>query len=145
MAGNATSRLGQIFTDKQRRETLMQIIRFGIAGVGLTVLVLGLAWVAERTLGLGPNTAFALAFVFASLVGFFLHGAWSFKGHGARDRLAVRLMQFFVSNIIGFALNQFFVWLIRHHWGLPFWVEALPVTFVTPIVTFTLNRKWVFA
>lgn len=145
MAGNATSRLERLIKDKHQRETLLQIARFGIAGVGLTVLVLGLAWLAERSIGMGPNSAFALAFVFASLVGFFLHGNWSFKGHGARDRLHVRLIQFFIGNIIGFLLNQFFVWLIRHHWGLPFWVEALPVTFVTPLVTFTLNRKWVFA
>lgn len=128
-----------------QRQFAGQVIRFGISGVFLTVLVLALSWGFEHWFAADPNLAFAIAFVIASGVGFVLHGQWSFKGHGGRDRAHVRLAQFFVSNIIGFALNQMFVWLVRKHFGLPFWVEAIPIMVVTPLVSFFLNRKWVFA
>jgi putative flippase GtrA len=48
-------------------------------------------------------------------------------------------------NTLGFLLNQLFVWLLVHQLGGPTWWPVIPIIFVTPLVTFSLNRRWVFA
>jgi putative flippase GtrA len=128
----------------ERTVLLGQIIRFGISGVALTVLALSLAWGFEKLVTPDPNLAFFYSFILSSMVGYVLHSRYSFRGHGSRDRPHIRTAQFFASNMLGFISNQFFVWLIRKYFGLPFWVEIIPVLFITPMITFTLNRKWVF-
>lgn len=40
--------------------------------------------------------------------------------------------------------NQFFVWLLVKQTGGPTWWPVIPIVFVSPILTFTLNRRWVF-
>jgi hypothetical protein len=31
------------------------------------------------------------------------------------------------------------------HMGGPIWWSVIPIVFVTPMLTFSLNRRWVFA
>ena len=48
--------------------------------------------------------------------------------------------------LFGFGLNQAFIWLLTgplmHG---PTWWPLVPAVFVTPLVTFALQRNWVFA
>jgi putative flippase GtrA len=86
-----------------------------------------------------------LVFLFFTGVSYVTHGAYSFRGHGARNRTHVRATRFLVINVAGFAANQFFVWLLVKQMGGPTWWPVIPIIFVTPLLTFTLHRKWVFA
>jgi putative flippase GtrA len=147
--GNAGHMIERIISnfikDDTRRALALQIIRFGVSGVFLTLLVVGGANVIEFLWHIDPNIAFAIAFVIGTGIGYLLHSNWSFKGHGSRDNAHIRTLQFFTVNILGFLLNEFFVWLFRKHFSAPFWVADLPIIFVTPLLSFSLNRKWVFA
>ena len=49
-----------------------------------------------------------------------------------------------ITNTAGFLSNQFFVWLLVKQMGGPTWWPVIPIIFVTPLLTFTLNRRWVF-
>jgi putative flippase GtrA len=72
-----------------------------------------------------------------------MHSSWSFKDHGA-ERTHATKFRFIVVSIISYALNSFWVWLIFTRLGFGPEVPIIPMLFVTPAVTFVLNRQWVF-
>jgi putative flippase GtrA len=74
-----------------------------------------------------------------------MHSRWSFRGHGRRDDPRRTTGRFALVSLISYGLNSFWVWLFTQPLGLgPEW-PMLPMLFVTPAVTFVLNRQWVFA
>ena len=126
---------------------LGQLIRFGIAG-GISTIIysavyLPLAWWVFR--GNMAVLAVPPAFLVAVICGFFLHSAWSFKGHGTRDTSGRQHAKFFVVQTFGMLLNSAITWIITgpllHG---PAWLPLLPIVVLTPLATFALNRQWVF-
>ena len=125
---------------------LGQLIRFGIAGGISTVLYSAVylpltSYVFERA-----HAVYAVPFAFGVAVtaGFFLHSAWSFKGHGTRDSSGRQHGKFLVVQGFGLALNAAFTWLTTDQLNQAPWVALIPVVLITPIATFALNRQWVF-
>jgi putative flippase GtrA len=130
---------------RNRKEVIGQLVRFGLTGGLLTLLVAGGYWVVARFLGVEPMLSMTLNYVVFTALGYVLHSRFSFRGHGERDRPALRTMRFFTVNTTGFLANQFFVWLLVKQLGGPLWWPVIPIVFVTPLLTFALNRRWVFA
>lgn len=131
--------------DPERRAIAMQAARYAFAGVVITVLVAASYWAVAEFLHVDPMLSLTLVFLFFTGVSYVTHGAYSFRGHGGRDRAHVRATRFLVINILGFVTNQFFVWLLVKQMGGPTWWPVIPIIFVTPLLTFTLHRRWVFA
>ena len=137
---------------------LAQLIRFGITGVAVTLFYAAVYWplatYGHLLLPLGgphgrggavwPLIAGVIAFIAATGVGNVAHSRISFKGHGTRDARTAH--RFLVVQLFGFGLNQAFIWLLTgplvHG---PTWWPLVPAVFVTPLVTFGLQRNWVFA
>jgi putative flippase GtrA len=131
-------------TQEERLKLLGQIVRFGITGGGLTIAVAAAYWAVAELLGVDPLISMTLVYLTFTGVGYLLHSRWSFKDHGSRDRMHIRTVRFFTVNTLGFLSNQFFVWLLTKYLDGPTWWPVIPIVFVTPILTFTLNRRWVF-
>lgn len=127
------------------RGLIGQAARYGIAGVVITLLFSACYWVVAEFGGIDPMISLALVFMVFSAISYFTHGAFSFRGYGERDRQHVRAVRFFIVNLIGFGLNQFFVWLLVKQLGGPTWWPIIPFLAVTPWVTFALHRRWVYA
>ncbi|MFN3388836.1 MAG: GtrA family protein [Allosphingosinicella sp.] len=121
-----------------------QVLRFGLTGGLMTVLVAGAYWIVATVFPIHPMLALTLSYLVFAPLGYFLHSRWSFRGHGARDRAGVRMARFLTANTSGFLLNQLFVWFFVKYLDGPVWWSVIPIVIVTPVVTFTLNRKWVF-
>lgn len=123
---------------------LGQLVRFGITGVGVTLVYAAIYW-PLATYAMNPNLAVMIAFVVATFVGKTAHGAISFRGHGSRDERTTH--RFFVVSLLGFALNSAFTWALvtGPFFHGPTWWPLVPAVLVTPLVTFGLNRLWVFA
>lgn len=130
---------------EKHSELMLQVIRFGLTGGLLTLLVAGGYWAVAELFGVDPNLSLLLVFLVVSGLGYILHSRWSFKGHGSRDQAHIRTLRFYVTNTLGFLSNQFFVWLLVKQMGGPTWWPILPIVLVTPVLTFTLNRRWVFS
>ena len=130
---------------QRHSEVIGQLVRFALTGGLLTVLVAAGYWVVAELLGVEPLLSMTINYLVFTGLGYLLHSRWSFRGHGSRDNAKARTVRFFTVNTIGFLLNQFFVWLLVKQMGGPTWWPVIPVLFVTPFVTFALNRKWVFA
>jgi putative flippase GtrA len=130
---------------KSRRELVVQAARFGATGMLLTLLVAGGYWIVADVFGVEPMLSMTLNYLVFTGLGYVLHSRFSFRGHGGRDRPALRTARFFTVNTIGFIANQAFIWLLVKHLGGPTWWPVIPIVFVTPLLTFALNRRWVFA
>ncbi len=129
----------------ERRVMLSQLLRYAITGGGVTLGAALGYWLLATPVGLYPALSLTIVFIIFTGVGYVLHSGISFRGHGGRDRPSVRTMRYLAVNLMGFALNQAFVWVLVTRMGGPTWWPVVPMLFVTPLVTFALHRRWVFA
>lgn len=130
--------------NRERMALLGQLVRYGITGLIASFVNIGIYHGGLALGHLDPNVAWTIGFLGAATTGYIVHGNWSFKGHGSRDRQHVRVARFMVVSLISFALNSLWVWLFVKHLSLPVWAPDLPCLCVTPLLVFWLNRQWVF-
>jgi putative flippase GtrA len=131
--------------EPEHRTLAAQLLRFLVSGGVVTALGVGVYALVALVLQWHPQLGNLLAYVTAAATGYVLHSRWSFKGHGRRDNLVRTGSRFVVVSLLSLALNSFWVWVLTEPLALsPAW-PILPMLFVTPLVTFTLNRQWVFA
>ncbi|WP_106640522.1 GtrA family protein [Allosphingosinicella vermicomposti] len=122
-----------------------QLVRFGMTGGFVTLLGIGVYMAAATMADLAPLLANLLAYAIAVAVGYVMHSRFSFRGHGRRDNVARTTSRFFIVSMVSLALNSLFVWALTEPMGGPDWWPTIPMLFITPLVTFSLNRRWVFA
>lgn len=128
-----------------RRAMLLQLVRYALAGIVITLAVAASYWAIAEFLRVDPMVSFTIVFLFFSGVSYVTHGAYSFKDHGERDRHHVRMTRFIIVNLIGFATNQFFIWALVKQLGGANWWPTIPMVCVTPLLTFALHRRFVYA
>ena len=131
--------------DSARRAVAVQMLRYALAGGAITVGVAASYWAIAELLGVDPMLSLTLVFLFFSGVSYAIHGVFTFKDHGARDRHHVRGLRFLAINVLGFLLNQLFVWYLVKYLGGPTWWPTVPMIFFTPLLTFALHRRFVYA
>ncbi|WP_340314210.1 GtrA family protein [Rhizorhabdus argentea] len=129
---------------RERITLLGQLVRYAVTGVFSSLVNIGIYHVLVKVGGLDPNLAWTIGFVGAASTGYVIHGQWSFKGHGSRDRQVQRIVRYVIVSLISFACNSLWVWLLVQHLDLPLWAPYPPVLCVTPLLVFWLNRQWVF-
>ncbi|RST32058.1 GtrA family protein [Sphingomonas ginkgonis] len=128
----------------ERQAVLLQLFRFLISGGLVTALGVGIYSFIALVLRWHPQLGNFLSYLMAMGVGYLLHSKWSFKGHGS-ERTGATQVRFVSVSLLSLVLNSLWVWLLTSHYHLPASWPILPMLFVTPLVTFTLNRTWVFA
>ena len=126
------------------RQTLAQLLRYGVAGGAITLLGAVSYWLFVTPLNMAPLLAVTLSFLICLASGFGVHSRFSFRGHGARDRPRQRMALFIGVNLIAFAMNWIWVFVLVEHFGQPEWVPMIPMVFVTPLASFIMHRRWTF-
>jgi len=131
--------------DHGHRALAVQVMRYGIVGVGVTLFQIGIYNLLIGAAHQQPLIANTLATGAAMVVGYSIHSRFTFDGHGERPSEWRAICRFIVSNgIVGYAVNSFWVWLLTGALHLsPHW-PSVPMFCVTPAILFVLNRKWVF-
>jgi len=126
----------------ERREILSQLLRFLVSGALVTLLGVAVYALVALALRWHPQLGNLLAYLVAMATGYWMHSRWSFRDHGRRSQSTV--VKFIIVSLISLGLNSLWVYLITVPLALgPAW-PILPMLFVTPAVTFVLNRQWVF-
>lgn len=131
--------------DPERRTVLLQLIRYALAGFAITVAVAASYWGVTEGLNIDPMISFTIVFLVFSMISYVTHGEFSFKGHGTRDQHHVRMGRFLAVNLLGYLVNQGFIWLLVKQLDGPTWWPTIPMVFVTPLLTFALHRRFVYA
>ena len=127
----------------ERRTVLAQLVRFVISGATVTALGVAVYAFVALLLHWHPQVGNVLAYLVAMGTGYIMHSTWSFRGHGSERTHATRV-RFLIVSLISYVLNAFWVWLLFTRFQLGRAAPIVPMLFVTPAVTFTLNRQWVF-
>jgi putative flippase GtrA len=123
-----------------------------IGAQGKRFIVVGIAATLTHVLvavglidGLGMRTASianAIAVIAGSAVSYAGNYFWTFRRGGAH---AVRLPRFILAYMTVFGLNGLIMLLIADLGGVAYLIPLAGAIAITPIVTFLLNRYWVFA
>lgn len=121
-----------------------QLLRFGMVGGFVTALGVVAYYVPATYFGVAPLLANLLGYTVAVTFGYIMHSRISFKGHGSRDNPMQRTGRFFIVSLVSLGLNSLFVGVLTGPLGGPTWWPVIPMLCVTPLVTFSLNRQWVF-
>ncbi|HYI47386.1 MAG TPA: GtrA family protein [Allosphingosinicella sp.] len=121
-----------------------QFLRFGMVGGFVTLLGVAAYYVPATYLGFAPLLANLFGYAVAAALGYIMHSRISFRGHGSRDNPAQRTFRFLIVSLVSLGLNSLFVGVLTGPLGGPTWWPVIPMVFVTPLVTFSLNRHWVF-
>ena len=127
----------------ERRIVVAQLARFVISGAFVTALGVAVYALVALVLRWHPQVGNFLAYVVAVATGYVMHSQWSFRDHGGERTHATRL-RFALVSVISYALNSLWVWLLFTRMDLGRAAPIVPMLFVTPVVTFVLNRQWVF-
>jgi len=127
----------------ERRTVLAQLFRFLISGATVTALGVAVYALVALVVRWHPQVGNVLAYLVAMGTGYVMHSRWSFRDHGG-ERTHATKFRFVTVSVISYALNSFWVWLLYTHLGWGRAAPIVPMLFVTPAVTFTLNRQWVF-
>jgi len=121
-----------------------QLIRYALTGGFVTALQAAVYWVLADRAGTHPQLANFLGYLVAVASGYVLHGRFTFRGYGGRDRPLARGMRFVVVSLLSLGLNALWVWLCVDRLGWPLWSPVPLMGLVTPALVFVLNRQWVF-
>ena len=90
-----------------------------------------------------PLVANVLSYVAGFAASYTVHSRWSF-GADRRGEEGTTLLRFVVASGIAFTLNSFWVWLTTIALHLSPLAPVPAMMFVTPLISFVLNRWWVF-
>ena len=131
--------------DDERRAVAVQMLRYAVAGGLITLAVAASYWAIAEYFHVDPMVSLAIVFLVFSGVSYIVHGAFTFREHGGRDRPHVRGARFLAINVLGFVVNQGFVWYLVKYLGGPTWWPTIPMVLFTPLLTFALHRRFVYA
>lgn len=123
-------------------EAFGQLVRFAIAGFGVTALCVGVYLAAAITLRIDPMIANILSHFTGVVVGYAIHSRWSFRAEPGRE--VAMMLRFTLASGLAFILNATWVWIAVHALHGPAWLPVPAMLFVTPLASFALNRWWVF-
>jgi putative flippase GtrA len=126
----------------ERRAIVSQLLRFLVSGAIVTLLGVAVYALVALVLRWHPQLGNLLAYAVAMATGYVMHSRWSFRDHGRRTKSTA--VKFVIVSLISLGLNSLWVYLITGPLEMgPAW-PIVPMLFVTPAVTFVLNRQWVF-
>lgn len=122
-----------------------QLGRYVFAGA-TAAAVYALVYLLVANLLPPGQAAFAVvpAFLISLFVSYQLHSRWSFAGHGSRDEKVAQPLRFFAVQAVGLAANFAITYAITAVLLAPNWVALVPSLTLTPLLTFALQRYWVF-
>lgn len=127
-----------------RRDAILQLLRFAVGGGLVTLIGSAVYWVAAVPGDISPMLSNLLSYLVAVTIGYIVHSRWSFRGHGAGNGWRTS-GKFFAASLVSLAINSLWVWILLTVLHGAVWWPTITMIFVTPVIVFWINRKWVFA
>lgn len=127
---------------QSRRHMVRQLFLYAING-GLVTILYAIVYAAlVRGVHAHPQTANLIGFLVAVGSAYLMHSRVTFRAHGDRDRGTQ--LRFVMASIANLGVNAFWTWLMTDHLHLPALTPLVPICLITPLLFFTINRRWVF-
>ena len=128
-----------------RLTTASAAVRFALGGGVVALVSVAVYWLLATPLGVAPLLANVVSSLTHLALGYNVHRIFSFKAGPAAGGPAERPLRYGLAWLGAFALNSLWVWLLTGLAEWPAWTPIVPMVLVTPVATFWVNRRWVFA
>jgi putative flippase GtrA len=125
------------------RRATRQLMRYAIAGFCVTQCAAFIYSAIVLFRHVPPLQANVMSTVCGWCAGYVVHSRWSFAGGEARDEYST-VGRFVLTSSFAFLVNTGWVWLLVSVLHLSPLAPVPMMMFVTPWVSFLLNRYWVF-
>ena len=123
-------------------ELLKQIIRFGLVGSSAALVNFSIVVALVETGLFTPLAANIFAFFIAFHVSYFGHRYWTFHRSSQPHKSAMpRLLLLSITNFI---INEGIFYVFLNTFKLPYPIALFFTLAVLPVITFTINKLWVF-
>lgn len=113
-------------------------------GGGVAVISVSTYWIAAVLLAIQPLIANFISYVVHVTLSFIIHRSWTFKDTISEARAHQALYRYVSVSLVALAMNTAWTAYLTQILQLPAWTPTIPMVFVTPFVTFLINRYWVF-
>lgn len=120
---------------------LRLVTAYGLVGIGLMVVYLGLSFGLRYLSGMPAQFASPTAFVICIPIAYLAQSTLVFRSPWLNARQALR---FTLAMAVGFAISSAAVPLLSWMLGLPEPVSLLSVSALVPLANFVVFRFWVF-
>jgi putative flippase GtrA len=120
-----------------------QLVRYAIAGFCVTQFAAAIYSALVLFLHVNALQANVVSTAFGLCAGYLVHSRWSFAD-GAAAAEHTKVGRFLLSALVAFIINSTWVWLLVSILQLPPLTPVPLMMFVTPWISFLLNRHWVF-
>ena len=120
-----------------------QFARYAFAGFCVTQLATLIYSGLVFYLHVAPLRSNLISTSVGLCVGYLVHDRWSFAGGAARGEVG-KLARFLLTSAVALSVNSVWVWLLVNELGLSPLAPVPMMMFVTPWVSFFVNRHWVF-
>jgi putative flippase GtrA len=125
----------------ERREVLVQFVKFGVVGVSNTALTFIVYTLLLKVFGVWYLAASAIGFIIGATNGFLLNRRWTFAEHVGDALTPVRWA---VVQTAGLGVDELLLYLFVHSAGLDKLLAQAFATVVVTVTTFFVNRAWTF-
>ncbi|WP_425493227.1 GtrA family protein [Microvirga zambiensis] len=124
-----------------RQEKFLQFVRFLASGFLATALYFLIFAIFTLAYPANPTANSAVSYSICIFASYLLQSRYTFK---ARERSALIFLKFVLTSMLGFLLSiGVMAWTVRHQ-SLSYWIGALAVGIIIPIVNFFVLSLWVF-
>lgn len=120
-----------------------QLCRYVLAGFCVTQLAAFIYSVLVFHFAVAPLRANIVSTSVGLGIGFLVHNRWSFAGGAAKTETG-KLARFMLTSLVALSVNSLWVWLLVSELRLSPLAPVPMMMFVTPWVSFFVNRHWVF-
>src|SRR3546814_6107152 len=123
---------------------LAHVVCYAILGLAVTALQAQVYCVLATWADCHLQLANFAGYLLAVSLGFVLHGAFTFRDHGSRDKPVLRGLKFILVSLISLGLNALWVQIFTGWLQLPTWTPIPFMMLLTPGVVLAFTRQWVF-
>lgn len=125
-----------------KKEEFQCLVKFGITGVINTLVDIGVFTILSVVLGLNVFFGQCCGFAAGMLNSYLVNRKWTFK---SCDRFfSLQLIKFIITNFTILAISLLLLKVFIEFFGLGKLIAKLATTCITLLLSFFINRFWVF-
>lgn len=118
------------------------LLKFSITGAVNTLVDVGVYTLLSVALGLNVFFGQCCGYAAGMLNSYLINRKWTFKS--SNRFFSLQLVRFIITNLAVLAVSLLFLKIFIEFWGLGKLVAKLATTCITLVLSFLLNRFWVF-
>lgn len=123
----------------EKKARLKEIIRFGLTGGICFVVDYATMVLLKEILGVHYLVATGIGFIVSVILNYYMCVFWVFRGIDRPDKKAVSA--FFVVSVVGFVLNEFFMWFFVDITGIHYTLSKIVTAALVLIWNYVAKRK----